>query len=68
MTRALGRLACLANANPWAAWAFLATIAVTLMGLMILGAVTLFTNASAPIFFLFAAATVAIWLALNSRP
>jgi hypothetical protein len=68
MTRALGRLACLANAHPWAVLALALASVVAVLGLGIAGAVSLFTPPVLPKFFLFAAATVAIWLALNSRP
>jgi hypothetical protein len=68
MTRALGRLACLANAHPWAVLALTFASIMVVVGLMILGAVALFTPPMLPKFFLFAAATLAVWLALNGRP
>jgi hypothetical protein len=68
ITRVISRIACFANCHPRVVLALALASIVAVIGLGIAGAVSLFTPPVLPKFFLFAAATVAIWLALNSRP
>jgi hypothetical protein len=66
MTRALGRLACVANAHPRAVLALAFAVTIAVVGLMILGWVALFTQPMLPKFFLFAAVTLAAFVAIKS--